>query len=47
MKKLIWMVVAAMALTSLPFGATAFAGQGHHKHKHHHHKHHHHHQKKH
>jgi hypothetical protein len=29
MKKLIWTVIVAFGLASLPFGGTALAGQGH------------------
>jgi hypothetical protein len=29
MKKLIWAIIVAFGLASLPFGATALAGQGH------------------
>ena len=28
MKKLIWTIIVAFGLASLPFGGTAFAGQG-------------------
>ncbi|MGH7662671.1 MAG: hypothetical protein ACRENA_17350 [Vulcanimicrobiaceae bacterium] len=33
MKKLIWTIVLAFGLASLPFGGAAFAGQGWHGHK--------------
>ena len=33
MKKLIWTVIVAFGLASLPFGGTALAGQGHGGHK--------------
>jgi hypothetical protein len=30
MKKLIWTIILAFGLATLPFGGTALAGQGHH-----------------
>ena len=34
MKKLIWVIIVAFGLASLPFGGTAFAGQGQGGHRH-------------